>query len=122
LTTIDQIYTIFKPLGGEGTTAHTHEETPHATLERVHGLHEAFAELKTDMMEEVKDIEKKLIIPSKLARDALKPMEKAIKRREDTKVRHAPFALYILHADQLPGRLRTLQEPLRSTPEEGHPL
>jgi len=49
-------------------------------------LQEAFSELKTDMMEEVKDIEKKLIIPAKLARDALKPMKKSIKKREDKKV------------------------------------
>jgi hypothetical protein len=39
------------------------------------------------MMEEVKDIDRKLIVPAKLARDALKPMEKAIKKREDAKVR-----------------------------------
>lgn len=39
------------------------------------------------MMEEVKDIDRKLVVPAKLARDALKPMEKAIKKREDAKVR-----------------------------------
>jgi hypothetical protein len=38
------------------------------------------------MMEEVKDIDRKLIIPAKLARDSLKPMKKAIKKREDAKV------------------------------------
>jgi amphiphysin len=54
----------------------------------VHGLHEAFSELKTDMMEEVKDIDRKLVVPAQLARDALKPMEKAIKKRDDAKVRH----------------------------------
>jgi hypothetical protein len=79
---------MFKPLGGEGSSSHAHAETPPAVLERVHGLHEAFAELKTDMMEEVKDIDRKLVVPAKLARDALKPMEKAIKKRDDAKVRH----------------------------------
>jgi amphiphysin len=63
-------------------------------MERVAGLQEAFSELKTDMMEEVKDIDRKLIIPAKLARDALKPMEKAIKKRDDAKVR-APFAVIL---------------------------
>ena len=53
-------------------------------------LQEAFAELKTDMLEEVKDIDRKLIIPAKLARDAMKPMEKTIKKREDAKVGPAP--------------------------------
>jgi amphiphysin len=55
-------------------------------MERCVRLVEAFAELKTDMMEEVKDIERKLILPAKLAKDALKPMKKAIKKRDDKKV------------------------------------
>jgi amphiphysin len=87
LSSVELIYAIFKPLGGEGSSSHAHAETPPAVLERVHGLHEAFAELKTDMMEEVKDIDRKLVVPAKLARDALKPMEKAIKKRDDAKVR-----------------------------------
>lgn len=75
-------------MGGEKSAGGSHVavETPHATLERVSALQEAFAELKTDMMEEVKDIDRKLIIPAKLARDSLKPMKKAIKKREDAKV------------------------------------
>lgn len=58
-------------------------------MERAVKLEEAFAELKTDMMEEIKDIDKKLILPAKLARDALKPMKKAIGKREDRKVQLA---------------------------------
>lgn len=88
LSSVELLYAIFKPLGGEGSSStHTHVETPADVLERVHGLHEAFSELKTDMMEEVKDIDRKLVVPAKLARDALKPMEKAIKKRDDAKVR-----------------------------------
>ena len=59
-------------------------------MERAVKLEEAFAELKTDMMEEIKDIDKKLILPAKLARDSLKPMKKAIGKREDKKVYTAP--------------------------------
>jgi hypothetical protein len=75
-------------LGGEGGAGGSHVAvaTPPATLERATALVEAFAELKTDMMEEVKDIDRKLIVPAKLARDSLKPMKKAIKKREDAKV------------------------------------
>jgi amphiphysin len=43
------------------------------------------------MMEEVKDIDRKLVVPAQLARDALKPMEKAIKKRDDAKVRRPSF-------------------------------
>lgn len=90
LSAVENLLTIFKPLGGESSSSHTAVETPTATLERVAGLHDAFSELKTDMMEEVKDIDRKLVVPAKLARDALKPMEKAIKKREDAKVPATP--------------------------------
>lgn len=70
-----------------GLSSHVAAETPPATLERVAALQEAFSELKADMMEEVKDIDKKLIIPAKLAKDALQPMKKTMKKREDAKVR-----------------------------------
>lgn len=86
LTAIEHLHTIYKPLGGEGVSSHVHAPTPPATLERCAQLQEAFNELKLDMMEEVKDIDKKLVIPAKLARDSLKPMQKAIKKREDKKV------------------------------------
>lgn len=85
---MEYIHTIFKPLGAEkaGLSSHVAVETPQATLERVAALQEAFSELKTDMMEEVKDIDRKLIIPAKLAKDALQPMKKTMKKREDAKV------------------------------------
>ncbi|KAL5119281.1 hypothetical protein ACEQ8H_002768 [Pleosporales sp. CAS-2024a] len=88
LAAIEYLHSIYKPLGGEGSAGGSHVavETPHATLERVAALQTAFAELKADMMEEIKDIDRKLIIPAKLAKDSLKPMKKAIKKREDAKV------------------------------------
>ncbi|PSN74689.1 hypothetical protein BS50DRAFT_567487 [Corynespora cassiicola Philippines] len=88
LVAVENFYTIYKPLGAKGGeySSHVPAETPPATLERCAQLQEAFSELKTDMMEEVKDIERKLVVPAKLARDALRPMKKSIKRREDKKV------------------------------------
>lgn len=112
LATVDHLYTIFKPLGGEGTTAHAAAETPASTLERVHELHAAFSELKTDMMEEVKDIDRKLVVPAKLARDALKPMEKAIKKREDAKVDYERYK----------SRCEALQKKTTRSERENHAL
>jgi len=88
LTLIEHMQSIYKPLGASGGDygSRAIADTPPETMERCVKLQEAFAELKTDMMEEVKDIEKKLILPAKLARDALGPMKKAIKKREDKKV------------------------------------
>ncbi|KAF2715535.1 hypothetical protein K504DRAFT_367505 [Pleomassaria siparia CBS 279.74] len=88
LLSAECFYTIYKPLGAKSAEygGRVCAETPPAALERCQTLQEAFAELKTDMMEEVKDIEKKLVIPAKLAKDALKPMHKSIKRREEKKL------------------------------------
>lgn len=95
MATVEHLHTIFKPLGAEkaGLSSHVAVETPQATLERVAALQEAFSELKTDMMEEVKDIDRKLIIPAKLAKDALQPMKKTMKKREDAKVGIRPGAV-----------------------------
>ncbi|KAF2126274.1 hypothetical protein P153DRAFT_89275 [Dothidotthia symphoricarpi CBS 119687] len=88
LATVEHLHTIFKPLGDEkgGHSSHVAADTPQATLERVSALQEAFAELKTDMLEEVKDIERKLIVPAKLAKDSLRPIKKSMKKRDDAKI------------------------------------
>lgn len=88
LATVQEMHAIYKPLGAR-STENGHRvtvDTPQETLERCAQLEAAFAELKADMMEEVGDIDKKLAIPAKIARDSLKPMKKAIKLREDKKV------------------------------------
>jgi amphiphysin len=76
-------------LGAEDNDYSTHVpvNTPPTTMQRCTELYTAFTELRTDMMEEVRDIETKLIQPARGARDSLKPMKKAIKKREDKKVR-----------------------------------
>jgi len=90
LLAVECFYTIYKPLGASGFGGRVPVETDPAALERCQTLQDAFSELKSDMMEEVNDIEKKLMIPAKLARDALKPMHKTIKKREERKVRARP--------------------------------
>ncbi|KAF2278023.1 SH3 domain signaling protein [Westerdykella ornata] len=88
LAAIECMHSIYKPLGAKSSDygSQVAVDTPAATLERCAQLQQAFSELKTDMMEEVADIEKKLITPARIARDSLKPMKKAIKKREDRKV------------------------------------
>jgi hypothetical protein len=119
------MHSIYKPLGAKSSDygPNVTSDTPEATLERCARLVEAFSDLKTDMMEEVKDIEKKLIIPAKLARDSLKPMQKAIKKREDRKVRQAlQLGTYATTDSCAAGRLRTLQESMRVLAEQEESL
>ncbi|KAF2732083.1 hypothetical protein EJ04DRAFT_554292 [Polyplosphaeria fusca] len=100
LQSVDYLHTIYKPMGAKGAefSSRVPADTPPATLERCAQLQVAFSELKTDMTEEVADVERKLIIPAKIARDSLKPMEKAIKKREDRKV---DYERYRSRADHL---------------------
>ena len=88
LLMIEEFNTLYKPLGakGEAFGSHVPADTPQAKLERAERLREAYAELKTDMLEEIKAVDLKLIMPAKTARDSIKPMKKVIKKREDKKV------------------------------------
>ena len=111
------MHSIYKPLGARSTEfgSQVAVDTPPATLERCSQLQVAFTELKADMMEELNDIEKKLVIPAKIARSSLGPMKKAIKKREDKKasrrLSNGPSTGMLTSSL---GRLRTLQEPHRS--------
>jgi amphiphysin len=49
-------------------------------------LREAYYELKTDMLQEVEQVDRRLIGPAKDAQTSLKPIKKTIKKREDKKV------------------------------------
>jgi hypothetical protein len=88
LAMIEEFNTLYKPLGakGEAFGSHVPADTPRTKLERAERLREAYAELKTDMLEEIKAVDAKLISPAKTARDSIKPMKKVIKKREDKKV------------------------------------
>ncbi|ORY05162.1 hypothetical protein BCR34DRAFT_572174 [Clohesyomyces aquaticus] len=88
LNSVEQFHTLYKPLGAKGAdySSHAPAETPPETLQRCEQLHVAFTELKTDMAEELADVERKLVNPAKLARDALKPMKKTIKERDKKKI------------------------------------
>ncbi|OCK77449.1 hypothetical protein K432DRAFT_436517 [Lepidopterella palustris CBS 459.81] len=85
---LDEFLIMYKPLGGksESLTGHQPVTTPPSTLERVAKLDEAYSELKTDMLEEIRSIDSRLIAPAKSARESIKPMKKVIKKREDKKL------------------------------------
>lgn len=60
--------------------------TPRSTLERVAKLQEAYAELKTDMLEEVSQVDTRITNPATEAKEYLQPIKKVIKKRQDRKV------------------------------------
>jgi hypothetical protein len=70
--------------------------TPRATLERVMKLQEAYAELKTDMLEEVSQVDTRITNPATDAKEYLQPMKKVIKKRQDRKVHLDAPSTYVL--------------------------
>jgi amphiphysin len=81
--------TVYKPVVG-ATEQHARRppgETPHELMQRTTDLNTIYSELKEDLNVELQMIDKRLINPAIEARDALKPMKKTIKKREDKKVR-----------------------------------
>ncbi|KAI4252335.1 MAG: hypothetical protein LQ352_004342 [Teloschistes flavicans] len=65
---------------GRGAT-----ETPKAILMRTVKLQQAYAELKTDLLEEVNGVDTRIIRPATEARDHIQPLKKVIKKRMDKK-------------------------------------
>ena len=73
-----------------GATGESSEREPVITPEhltnRTSRQEEGYAELKTDLMEEVSVIEKRITTPAETAKDFIQPMKKVIKKRQDRKV------------------------------------
>lgn len=90
---------IYKPIGGEGTPSkmdHAPVQTPQKYLDKTDQLQSTYTQLKTELSEEIKMIEARLVRPAMDARDSLKPLKKIIKRREDCKL---DFERYHSRAD-----------------------
>lgn len=62
-------------------------ETPQNIMDRTIKLQEGYAELKTDLLEEVNMVDTRIIGPATDAKDYIQPLKKVIKKRGDRKVR-----------------------------------
>ncbi|KAL8687139.1 MAG: hypothetical protein Q9218_006604 [Villophora microphyllina] len=66
---------------GSGAT-----ETPKPTMMRTVKLQQAYAELKTDLLEEVNGVDTRILRPAMDAKDHLQPLRRVIKKRMDKKM------------------------------------
>ncbi|KAI4197798.1 MAG: hypothetical protein LQ350_005703 [Teloschistes chrysophthalmus] len=60
-------------------------ETPKPILMRTVKLQKAYADLKTDLLEEINGVDTRIIRPAMDARDHIQPLKKVIKKRMDKK-------------------------------------
>ncbi len=60
-------------------------ETPRPTMLRTMKLQQAYADLKTDLLDEVNQVDTRIIKPAMDAKDYIQPLKKVIKKRADKK-------------------------------------
>ena len=78
---------IYTPIvGADGNDVEKYAETPRDTLERVNTLKTNYMELKTEMLEEITMVDKRIVEPAKEAKASVKAYKKVIKKREDRKL------------------------------------
>ena len=85
---INEFDGIYAPILGAGDSYQGHQpaETPDEIVLRTAKLKQEYHDLKSDMAEEAKAIDGRLIQPAMNAKDSLALMKKAIKKRDDRKV------------------------------------
>ncbi|KAH6674663.1 hypothetical protein B0J14DRAFT_587829 [Halenospora varia] len=78
---------LYDPIVG-ASDGHGHEPvmTPQVQIDRTSKLKEVYAELKTDLLEEVAMMDARIIKPAQDAKDFLQPLRKVIKKRENKRV------------------------------------
>ena len=80
---------MYSPFIGSNENYEGHQpvETPQHIMGRTTKLQEGYAELKTDLLEEVNMVDTRIIKPAMDAKDYIQPLKKVIKKRGDRKVR-----------------------------------
>lgn len=87
---------MYSPIGESTETSNGHnaKETPKSTMMRAVKLQQTYAELKSDLLEEINTVDARIIRPAMDAKDHIQPLKKVMKKRGDKKARKAPAFLY----------------------------
>lgn len=78
--------------------------TPELQLTRTFQLKEAYAELRTDLMEEIALIDARVIKPTTDARDCIAPIRKTIKKRENRRLDYEKAQDKVTKLQRKPGK------------------
>ena len=112
---------LYKPIIGASenyTTGNVHAETPADQLQRVSDLQAEYAQLKTDMQEEVNMMDTKLIQKAAEAKEHIQPLKKTIKKRQDKKLDFERYQGLVDNSRKKP--VRSERENNALAKHEGH--
>lgn len=108
MTAFEELYA---PIAGATETYESEREpveTPRVQMERTSKLKEYYAELRTDLLDEIALIDARIIKPGIDAQDFIQPVKKTIKKRENKK----------LDFERYQDRVGSLQRKLRRSERE----
>lgn len=85
----DEFDGLYAPIAGSSETPTQRQpvETPPALLARTNRMRREYDELRTDMTQELYEVDTRMIQPAQTAKDYIAPVKKTIKKRNDKKVR-----------------------------------
>lgn len=96
---------LYDPIEGTGrTNVRPASATPELQLHRTFALKEAYAELKTELLGELGQVESSIVAPATTARDCLAPLRKTIKKREAKRVDYEKAQDKALKLQRKPGK------------------
>ena len=100
---------LYDPIAG-ASDGHGRETipTPELQLNRTFKLKEVYTGLKTDLLDEIGQIEERILRPASDARDCIQPIRKTVKKRENKR----------LDYENCQARVSKLQQKTRRTPKE----
>lgn len=109
LAIVTEIYTLYDPIVG-ASDGHGRDTvpTPDLQLNRTFKLKQAYEDLKNELMEEIGQIEERIIKPATDARDCIAPIRKTIKKRENKR----------LDLERCQDKVNKLQRKVSRTPKE----
>ncbi|KAJ5637197.1 hypothetical protein N7490_007076 [Penicillium lividum] len=84
---VDELDGLYAPIANSSETPTQRQafNTPPAILARTNRLRREYDELRTDMMQELTEVDSRMIRPAASAKDFLAPVKKTIKKRNDKK-------------------------------------
>ncbi|KAK3331170.1 hypothetical protein B0H66DRAFT_467393 [Apodospora peruviana] len=110
---------LYDPIVG-ATDGHGREAvmTPRTQLERSFRLKQVYADLKTELVEEIAMIEARILKPATEARDCIAPLRKTIKKRENKRLDYEKLQDKVSKLHRKPGRSAKEDAALAKTEEE----
>jgi amphiphysin len=109
LAIVTEFYTLYDPIVG-ASDGHGRDtvETPELQLNRTFNLRQAYEDLKSELLEEIGQIEERVIKPATDARDCIAPIRKTIKKRENKR----------LDLERCQDKVNKLQRKVSRSPKE----